>query len=309
MEREAEEKNFDEIYNAIYESSSEKLKEAKRKKNGLILKVLCVCIIINIVLFCLIEAKVIVAGTIALSFCLIMILSVVGRQSYGILYKTSVIQELIKQYNDKLYYSQKIGITQTEFRMSNFDKSFDRYHSEDRIYGTLKSGANIQVAEIATYRKEETTDSNGNKTTTETETYRGMYGIARLSKNICTKIYISDDSMFNRFSKYRVEVDSAEFEKYFDCSSEDRITAMRIFTSDLIEKYIDIMKRYKYKLELRIIDDKIFFRYKCGQLFEPPTFGDDLDKKIIKKYYDMIVYPLEIIEQTVENINYIVDEN
>ena len=78
---------------------------------------------------------------------------------------------------------------------------------------------------------------------------------------------------------------------------------MRIFTADLIEKYVDIMRKYKYKLQMKIEYDRIFFRYKTGCLFEPPTFGNDLDIQTVKKFYDMIVGPLELINKTVENIN------
>lgn len=295
--------DFDEIYNKIYSDSNEKLKEINHKGNMWLLVFLIICIIINVFIFLNKDTRFILMGTIALSFCLLLFFTIIEKQQYGKVYKECIVKALAKAYNEKLYYDRTIGITQTEYKMSNFDNHFDRYYSEDRIYGTIKSGANVQIAEIATFIKEEYTNSDGRSQKTEKETYRGMFGIVRLSKNIYTSIYVSADSIFNRFSKNRIEVDSAEFEKYFDCSAKDRITAMRIFTSDLIEKYIEIRKNFKYELELKIEDDKIYFRYRCGKMFEPPTFGSGLDKDTIKKYYDLIVLPLEIIEQTVENIN------
>lgn len=299
--------NFEEIYNKIYFENNEKLKNANKKGNIVIISVLIICIVINLLIFFNQNTKFITMGTIALSFCIILIFIIIKKAQYSKVYKDYVITSLVKAYNKKLYYDRQIGITQMEYKMSHFDNFFDRYFSEDRIYGTLKSGANVQIAEVATFIKEITQNSDNTTQQTEKETYRGMFGIVRLEKNICTSIYVSADSMFNRFSKSRVELDSSEFEKYFDCSAEDRIIAMRIFTSDLIEKYIDIRKNFNYDLQLKIEEDKIYFRYKCGKMFEPPTFSSGLDKDIIKKYYDLIVLPLEIIEQTVKNINEITE--
>lgn len=299
--------NFEEIYNKVYLENNEKLKTSNQKGNMVILGIFIACIIINIFIYFNKNTRFITMGTIALSFCLLLIFIIIKKGQYSKVYKDCIIASLAKAYNERLYYDRQIGITQMEYKMAHFDNYFDRYFSEDRIYGTLKSGANIQIAEIATFVKEKVENSDNSTQETERETYRGMFGIVRLEKNICTSIFVSADSMFNRFSKDRIEIDSSEFEKYFDCSAEDRIVAMRIFTSDLIEKYIDIRKNFNYDLQLKIEEDKIYFRYKCGKMFEPPAFSSGLDRDRIKKYYDLIVLPLEIIEQTVKNINEITE--
>lgn len=305
LEENKNEKNFNEIYDKIYNDSRISLKKAKRKANTFILAIILVCIIINLFVYLNPETKFISLGAIALSFCIIMFFIILARESYGKLYKEYIIKELAKNYNEKLYYDRKHGITTPEYAISNFDNTFDKYYSEDRIYGTLKSGANVQIAEVVTFHTSEYRDESGNVHTDKTETFRGMYGIIRLEKSVCTEIYISKDSMLNRFSKDRIEMDSSEFEKFFDCSAEDKVVAMQIFTSDLIEKYIEMRENFKYRFELKIEDNMIYFRYKCGKMFEPPVIGDGLDKETIKKYYDLIYYPLEIIAKTVENINHI----
>ena len=82
---------------------------------------------------------------------------------------------------------------------------------------------------------------------------------------------------------------------------------MRIFTADLIEKYIDIVRDNKYGFELKIEDNKIYFRYKCNNIFEPPILKTGLDKNLVKKYYKLIYYLIEIVKSTIENINEITD--
>lgn len=308
MEKEFE-KSFEEIYENVYNSSYNRLKDVKSKNNRFILVVTIVAILINILVYLYPETRMIVTLTIALSICLILILIISGNQNYKLIYKNCVIEGLVKGYNNKFYYDPKIGITKAEYGISHFDPSFESYYSEDRIYGTLESEENFQIAEVVTYDVSKYKDSNGEIKEEKTQLFRGIYGIVRLKKNVVSKIYIANDSSKRKFSKNRVEMDSAEFEEYYDCITQDKITAMRIFTSDLIEKYLEIAKNNKkYKFELKIEDNMMYFRYKCGQVFEPPTFKTGLDKELLKRYYEFIYYPLEIMKNTVENINNMVDE-
>ena len=146
-------------------------------------------------------------------------------------------------------------------------------------------------------------DSEVKEREEKTQTFRGMFGIVRLEKNTLSNIYIASNSQFRKFNKNRLEVDSSLFEEYYDCITNDKVTAMRIFTSELIEKYIEIVKDNKYGFELKIIDNMIFFRYKTNQLFEPPMFSSGLDNSFIKKNYKVIYYPLEIMKATVDALH------
>lgn len=128
-----------------------------------------------------------------------------------------------------------------------------------------------------------------------------------MPRNIISRIYISNDSITKRYSEDRIEVDSAEFEKYYDCMSKEKVRTLRILTSDVIEKFNEIRRNSKYGFELKIEDDMIYFRYKCGQIFEPPTFKSGLDKEIIKKYYRYIYFPLELVIKLSENISNVVE--
>ena len=121
--------------------------------------------------------------------------------------------------------------------------------------------------------------------------------------NINSNIDIYNDSITNRYNDNRIEVDSAEFEKYYDCFSTQKVDTLRIFTSDLIEKFNEVRRNSKYGFELKIKNNMIYFRYKCGQLFEPPTLKNGLNKELIKKYYKFIYFPLEVIVKLSSNIN------
>lgn len=309
-----EEKNrdFDEefelVYKKICDTCEEKLKSDRNKINKFLLIVLVIALVLNLVFFLKVETKAVVTGTLAITACIMLFLALQGREIYKKNYKNNVITALTKAYNSRFYYEQKNGITKYDYTMSNFDTSFNEFFSEDQIYGTLENGTKIRVSEIATAIIQKTKNADGTIKEDRTETYRGMYGVVKMPHNITSRIYIANDSITKRYSENRIELDSAEFEKYYDCMAEEKVRALRILTSDVIEKFNDIRRNSKFGFELKIEDDMIYFRYKCGQLFEPPTFRNGLDKDLIKRYYRYIYFPLEIVTKISENVSYLVKQ-
>lgn len=302
MEKEFEE-SFEEVYQKVVSTSTGRLKEVKNKNNKFVLVVLAVLLVINLIIFINADTRKLISLSASISVCVLLIFIISGNGNYRRIYKECVIEGLVKGYNEKFYYDAKTGITRTEYNLSHFDDKYNEYRAEDRIFGTLESGDNFQISEVSTMEVKRTKDSSERIREEKTETFRGMYGIVRLQKNTLTNIHIASNNNMKRFVKNRVEVDSGEFEKYYDCLTNDRIEALRIFTADLIEKYIEIVRDNKYGFELKIVDNMIFLRYRTKQLFEPPMFKLGLDKEFLKKNYKVIYYPLEIMKLTVENIN------
>lgn len=307
MEKEFDE-SFEKLYDEIYNSCKDRLKEVKDKNNKFLLVVGTVFAVINLIIIIIPSTRYLMGLSISISVCVLLILMMSGNKNYRKIYKDNVVEGLVKAYNEKFYYSQENGINRVEYGLAKFDNKVDEYFSEDMILGTLENGDNFQLAEVATYEITKTRDSEGNIKEEKHQTFRGMFGIVRLEKNTLADIYIASNSKFRKFSKNRLEVDSSLFEEYYDCITKDKVTAMRIFTSELIEKYIEIVKDNKYGFELKIIDNMIFFRYKTNQLFEPPMFSSGLDKTFIKKNYKVMYYPLEIMKATTDAVHEVFGE-
>lgn len=307
MEKEFEE-SFEGLYNKIYDSCKDRLKEVKDKNNKFLLVVGIVLAVINLIIYIMPNLRYLFGLSMSISACVLMILLMSGNKNYKRIYKENVIEGLVKAYNEKFYYSPTNGITKVEYGLSNFDNKVDEYYSEDRVYGTLDNGDNFQLAEVVTFEVSRIVDADGKVKENKTQTFRGMYGVVRLEKNTLSNIYIASNSKFRKFSKNRLEVDSSLFEEYYDCITKDKVDTMRIFTSELIEKYIEIVKDNKYGFELKIVDNMMFFRYKTNQLFEPPMFSSGLDKNFIKKNYKVLYYPLEIMKSTIDAVHEVFGE-
>ncbi len=300
-------REFDELYSEIYDNCVNELKEIKNKIQKFLLIILLVFVMINIVVFLVADTKSLAVISGSISVLVLIVLYSTGRKIYSKKYKNCVISGIVNKYNEKLHFDSESGLAVIDYRISNFDNTFKEYYSEDRIYGNLENGAPIQAAEITTYDIKHYVDVDGQNKTERIQTFRGLYGVVKLEKNPLITATIIGDSITKKYSKKRVEVDSSEFEKFYDCITEDKVRTMEIFTSDLIEKYIDIMSINKYLFEVKIENDMLYFRYKCGNLFEPPAFGMGLNKEFVRKYYKLLFYPLEIIEKTIDNIYSFVD--
>ena len=119
-----------------------------------------------------------------------------------------------------------------------------------------------------------------------------------------SNINVQIDSITEHNNKDRIEMDSSEFEKYYDIITKDKNMAMRIFTADLIEEIVNIKKKTKIPVEIKIDENMIYFRYKCGPMFEPPfLLRNGLDKNLLKEYFKLIYYPIELLEKLCDNIN------
>lgn len=293
---------FEEIYENVCNGCIERLEDVKRKNKLFIFTAFIVLTIINILLYIFIDFKPEVTIAITISIVVLMILFINGQKNYNNIYKQTVVENLVKKYNEKLYYSTD-GITRMDYKISNFEGKFDILESEDRIYGKLKTGDNVQIASVRTYKINKYKLDGVNKEE-RVKSFDGMYGIVRLEKNLLSNINVQIDSITEHNNKDRIEMDSSEFEKYYDIITKDKIMAMRIFTADLIEEIVNIKKKTKIPVEIKIDENMIYFRYKCGPMFEPPfLLRNGLDKNLLKEYFKLIYYPIELLEKLCDNIN------
>ncbi len=294
---------FESIYQKIYDASYSRLEGVKANNRKFLTIFTLVLVIINLILYIIPDIRPISIIFVCISVCILIFFYIHGRQIYTHAYKKCVIEGLVKAYNENLSFDPTIGISQSEYLMADFDRTFNEYTSEDRIYGRLNTGDSFQLAEVTTCQVTRRVDEQGREQVDRTETFRGMFGVVYLNKNSTMNVGVFGDSVMRRYSHNRVEVDSSEFEKLFDLVTDDKVSAMRIFTSDLIERYIDIRRGNRFGLEVKIHWDRVYFRFRCGEMFEPPVFVSGLKRDHLRAFYNQIYYPLELLDKTVEHVN------
>ena len=95
-------------------------------------------------------------------------------------------------------------------------------------------------------------------------------------------------------NKQLIQLDSQEFEKLFDVYSTDKILALRILTSDILDYMINFKKENKIKYELTLKNSSLYIRIHCKDMFEAPFSKDSLDFDTLHMYYKIIHFVCEL---------------
>lgn len=294
-------KNFNEIYVQVLKESKDEL-ERLRKSNlsKTIIAILCA---IMLLIICFKFGNNIVV-IILLWICVLLGILLLQRNSNGYreFYKEKVVKTFIKSYSDDLSYYPENGISSYDYRNSGFESFYDRYHSEDLIKGTV-DGHEIMMAEVHTQREEETRDSDGNTSTHYVTIFHGLFGNVKINNNFNGEIKIhSDKGKFGKIfeSKKRVEMDSSEFEKYFDVYGDDKIQVMQILTSDIIDEMLEFRKNNKIIFEITINRNQLFIRFYTGSMFEGNVFKSSVDFDTLKGMFDIINFTFDITRRFIK---------
>lgn len=295
-------RNFNKIYENIYSNGIEAINLYKKKRLGSALVFIIVTMLV-IVLFnqvSLLNEFVIVIGVALVFVTFINFLHT--DSNYKKMFKSSIMQEIIHSYSPKFRYNQNNGVRRSEFIKSGFKMRFDEFYSEDLIEGPIDEETYFRMSQIKLVKAKYEMDRNGNPRRKGGEiVFQGLFGIVDVPRKVLTSIELLFDRSENRYNKNRIEIDSQEFEKQYDLFATDKIRAMEIFTADVIEEINGLKEDTGYTIHLRVTHNKVFFKIKCGEAFEPPLIKNATDYSALYKYFRMIDSPISIAEKIVKN--------
>ena len=302
--------NFKEIYDEICANCGKQM-EIKRKQ-ALRKTILAFVILIILwvgILYIGANSKLIGISVFIFIISLVVFVLCLNKitKNYKLAFKKKVINEIVEKSNPNLSYDYYGIISPSEYSQSGFDNHWDRYNSEDLIKGTMEDGSYLKMGQVHTERRETTTDSDGHTQTTYVTIFFGLYGYIKLKTPTNADFMIVNNSSFSKFNKNRIEMESAEFEKYYDVFSGNRTgglrqNAMEILTPEAIEQYTKIRNLFKKPLNTRVCKDTIYFRISVGDIFEPPTFKSSINFEMLYKYFLIIDVPRMIYETLIDNI-------
>ena len=147
--------------------------------------------------------------------------------------------------------------------------------------------------------------SDGDTVSTYVTVFHGLFAYIDLEKiNYfsfkITKDKFLGDKIFRTVDK--LDMDSSEFEKIYDVNTDDKISTVRILTSDVMQKLIDFKKENKVTPEISFKNGKLFIRFAVGDVFEPNKFKDDMDFNKLKRTYNMINFVFNFVEDFSKNL-------
>ncbi len=227
--------------------------------------------------------------------CLIFINSkYIGK--YKETYKNEIVANFIKLINNNLEYkpySKELSYMEDDYKKASFDnRVFNRFHQDDYIEGILNNEVLVKMSDLHIQHH-----VKSGKHSHTYEVFQGIFVQTECNKDIGTYIKISKNQLKMFGQQDRVEMDSQEFEKYFDIYSEDKMITMQLLTSDVMATLVDFYTRYNIEYEIVIRDNKIYMRFFTGAMFEPKIFGNSMDKELLLKYYCILKFIVDVTKE------------
>lgn len=223
-------------------------------------------------------------------------LNIKHERKYKEAYKKEIVANFIKIVNDKLDYepiANRCYTMEKDYKNATFDnKRFNRFYPDDYIEGYLEEEIFVKMCDI---HIQNVTGSGKNRTTEEI--FHGMFGFTNFNKSINTYLKISKNKLKILEKSDRIELDSEEFEKYFDVYSEDQNLTMRILTADTMEYLVDFYNKYHIDFEIVCRNNILYLRFFTGPMFEPKVFGNSMDKELLFVYYSILKFIVELTKK------------
>ena len=225
------------------------------------------------------------------------------QNAYKLEFKQVIIKKLIDNFYDNLEYYPLKEMPERIYEKPNYNEYYNEYHSEDYFEGQIKNKYYIDMAEVFTEHVETHTDSEGNTHTTRTTIFHGLFAKVTSEKSITSELRIVQDKI-GKYNKNRLNMDSSEFEKYFDVITDNKIIAMQLLTADVMEEMIEFENKTNMKYDIVVKENEIYLRFHCGDMFEPQALKKGIiNKEQLERYFYMLNFTYNLSNRLIELIN------
>ena len=218
-------------------------------------------------------------------------------------YKKEVIENFFKliysNFNYTSDYIKQLYLTEL-YRDANFDnKDFQVLTIDDYIECWSDNNIYVQLFDTTVKQKFYALFQQ------QIILFHGIVAHVNCNKDIQAYLKISKNKVELSCNPDRIELDSQEFEKYFDVYSDNKILAVRLLTSDVMQTLVDFYNNLNLEFEIVIKNNNIYLRFFSGPLFEPKILGGLTDKDLLYAHF----YILQFILDLAQKINLVLDNN
>jgi len=208
----------------------------------------------------------------------------------------------MKNFYDNLEYFPQKPMPEYVYDEPHYE-SYDIYESEDYFEAQIDGQYSIQMAEVLTKREEEYEDSDGDTKTREITIFHGLFSKIIMQKSINSQLSIMQNGKVF-FSGEQLEMDSSEFEKYFDVEASDKIIGMQLLTADVMEELIEFQNKTNMEFDIFIKGNELYLRFHSGDMFEAGNLKKGaLDKETIQRYFYMLNFTYNLSKRLINIVN------
>lgn len=289
----------------INEAGKEAAAERKKRNKIMLILFLVIDAIIIFTLYKMLGFQVFAIGFYIFSIffadiiILIIMLLIFNKKqnAFNGVFKEQVIKKMINNFFTDLEFYPSKQMPSQIYREGKYE-GYDRYHSDDYIEAKINKKYLIDMAEVHTQREETYTDSDGHTHTRTYTIFHGMFAKIVMEKSINSDLRIAVN---HAGYKNRLEMDSSEFEKYFDVFTSDKIKGMQLLTSDIMEDIIEFKNATNQHFDIFVNNNIVYLRFHCGTLFEPIMRKKRiLDEKSLNMYYNILKFTYELSNKIIK---------
>lgn len=298
---------FEELYNKLYSENYEYLEKLRKKERIIktIRIIIEVCVFILCIYFETIYFSVVVLIFSISIIILLTILYIIQKRNreknYSNEYKEKIVKKFILMYDNNLEYFPKIKDTEIlkrkyiEAEMDN--REFSHFSVDDYVVGRVNDSY-IEFFNVDIRSK-------------DTFLFSGIFATITLNKKFDKKIRITSKGIANSYYSNNeklksIRMDSQRFGRLFNVYAEDDISGMMILTHDIMELLENFYNNNNTKLDVSIIDNKIYIRLFTGDIFEPLIYRNSMDKTYLSIYYNVLDTIFNLCKLVLKEI---IDEN
>ena len=225
-------------------------------------------------------------------------------------YNKVVIGEFLNQFEEKIDYSPNDKVENYVYKEAEFER-FDNYYSRGLIKANLKNGYNIDMCNVIT--EYISTDNEGNAL--YYTLFNGIFATIKTPKPFNDVLYLKKDKKDKKYKNRniipnvdKIQLDSEEFENYFDVYSSNKIIAVQLLTSDVMEFLKEFQDSTNIDFELTLKKNRIFIRFFTNGIFGlPDSTQTTIDKEEFKRYYKILSFIIQFtykITNLLDNLEY-----
>lgn len=201
-------------------------------------------------------------------------------------YKDIVINAILDSFPYRLNYQNKRNKElERFFDDGNFIKSnYNKFISDDYISGKAKN-IWLEISDISL-------EVEARKFSYKI--WNGVFSFSQINTKIDGELRIKRNKLLKVYNKKRIELDSVEFEKYFDVYGNSNILGLEILTHEVMEEILQFYNMYKIDFEIVIKENRIYIKYDVGDIFEGTIFSKSTNMKSLWVFYNLINFVINL---------------
>lgn len=244
--------------------SVEELEKLRKKVRNTYLLGILIGIAISLVIIIVFNAIIILPFAIVACIIITNIILVEPSRKFSLAFKETFVLKSLKEVFTDLVYEPEKGLDYYIISDTKMMDMGDRYSSNDYISGKYKN-INVVQADVHIEEEHETTDSDGNTSTTWVTIFKGRWMIFDFNKQFKANIQVAQKGFgnntirnFGEDVKYKkVMMEDQAFNDTFRVYAQDEHEAFYILTPSLMEKIKNLTNSVTGKLLFCFVDNKL----------------------------------------------------